>query len=157
MIDMGISIEQFVTMQKRVNKTKTAIPKLPPVVATTPRSHELTIVITGQIRGGKNNYIVTRQGKHIPKAEWASWRDEKVAEVRAQLPADFSAIAVPVNASLAYVAGDARRRDMPAVLDSIFHILERAGVVVDDTFLWINTSTKAYDKANPRAVITIPL
>jgi hypothetical protein len=46
---------------------------------------------------------------------------------------------------------------MHAVLDSIFHILERAGVVVDDTFLWINTSIKAYDKANPRAVITIPL
>ena len=157
LIDMGISIEQFVAMQKRLNKTRVSIPELPPIREPERLPSELIITITGQIRGGKNNYIVTRQGKHIPRKEWALWRDAKIAEVRSQLPAGFSAIAIPVTASLAYVAGDARRRDMPAILDSIFHILERAGVVTDDTFLWISSSQRAYDKQNPRAIITIPL
>ena len=113
----------------------------------------MTITITGQIRGGKNNIIITRTGRRFPKPEWAKWRDEKVAEVKRQLPKGFVAISEPVEIGLDYFSGDKRRRDMPAIIDSIFHVLEKAGVVEDDTLLWVSTSTRKHDKNNPSATI----
>lgn len=115
----------------------------------------LVIRISGQIRGGKNNMTVTRTGKHIPKAPWAAWRDEAVREVIGQLPATWQPICAPVAVTLEYVAQDRRRRDQPAILDSIFHVLEKAGVVTDDTFLWVTHSTRERDKARAGATITI--
>lgn len=115
----------------------------------------MRIVLQGIVKGGKNNYIVTRQGKHIPKAGWAKWRDEKLSEVRAQLPANWVPIAVPVNMELNYVAGDKRRRDFPAICDAIYHVLERAGVVADDALLWPVRSSRAYDKASPGVEIIL--
>ena len=100
--------------------------------------------ISGQILGGKNNIIITRSGKRIPSATWAAWRDKAVAEVRAQLPKDWEAITVPVNVQLDYVAGDRLRRDMPAPIDSVWHVLEKAGVVADDTLLWVARSSRRY-------------
>lgn len=115
----------------------------------------ITITISGQVRGGKNNMIVLRSGVHIPKKEWAKWRDEKVREVAGQLPSRWSPIEVPVDMHLHYIAGDKRRRDNPAIVDAIFHVLEKAGVVTDDTLLWPTVSSRAYDKASPRADITL--
>lgn len=126
-----------------------------PDYVTVPKGETLDIVISGQIRGGKNNQIVLRSGIHIPKKEWARWRDHKVVEVKAQLPKDWQPIDQPVNYHLKYVAGDKRRRDLPAICDSIFHILEKAGVVADDTFLWMTASSRDYDKENPRAELTL--
>ena len=110
--------------------------------------------ITGQIRGGKNNLTVTRTGHRFPNAKWAKWRDVAVKEIVAQRQgrAQFTE---PVNVRLDYYAEDRRRRDMPAIVDAIFHVLEKAGVVKDDTLLWITESSRNYDKANPRAEITI--
>lgn len=122
-----------------------------------PNPTVLKIVMTGQIRGGKNNMIVTRSGHRFPKKEWAKWRDAKVAEIRKQLPYGFAPIHKPVEAVLCYVAGDKKRRDMPAIIDSIFHCLERANVVTDDTLLWVTTSSRCYDKQNPRVEIEIIL
>jgi hypothetical protein len=121
----------------------------------------LRLVIIGQIRGGKNNITVTRTGKRFPNKVWANWRDKAVSQVLEQLPDGFphqtygvQQFIEPVNISLDYVAGDKRRRDMPAIIDSIFHVLEKAGVVSDDTLLWVSESSRSYDKQNPRAVIT---
>lgn len=97
--------------------------------------------------------IVTRKGKHIPKEEWKNWRDEKVREVLAQLPWDWEPFREPLNIMVHYVAGDRKRRDMPAILDSVFHVLEKAGFVEDDTLLWVSRSTREYDKQNPRLAI----
>jgi Holliday junction resolvase RusA-like endonuclease len=80
-----------------------------------------------------------------------------VKEVLLQIPVGMVAICRPVNVHLEYVAGDRRRRDMPAVVDSLFHILEKAGVVEDDTLLWVSKSSRSYDKENPRATITFDL
>lgn len=98
--------------------------------------------------------IVTKKGKHIPKKEWAKWRDSAVNEVKSQLPNDWSPISDPTNIVIEYVAGDRRRRDFPAICDSIFHVLERAGVCVDDTLLWPSRSSRDYDKNNPFAKVT---
>lgn len=117
----------------------------------------LTITLSGVVKGGKNNMVVTRSGLHFPKKSWAKWRDEKVAEVKAQLPNDWSPITVPTDIELEYIAGDRRRRDQPAIIDAIFHVLEKAGVASDDTHLWISSSTRSYDKKNPKAIIRIPI
>lgn len=115
----------------------------------------ISLTIHGQIRGGKNNMIVTNKGKHIPKPEWAKWRDEAVADVVSQLPKGWEPISVPIKIQIDYVAGDHKRRDFPAICDSIFHVLERARFVEDDTLLWPAKSSRSYDKQNPRAVVTV--
>ena len=118
-------------------------------------NNPLSIRIEGIISGGKNNIIITRSGHRFPKASWAKWRDSAVASVRSQLPKGWVPINVPTNIELTYVAGDKRRRDMPAIVDSIWHVLEKAGVVTDDTHLWIERSSRSYDKAAPMAIIKI--
>lgn len=111
----------------------------------------LSITISGQIKGGKNNMVVTRAGLHFPKKDWAAWRNRAVAEIKAQLPAGWQPLSNPCSLSLEYVAGDLRRRDQPAIIDSIFHCLEKAGVVTDDTLLWVSKSSRRHDKQNPMA------
>ena len=99
--------------------------------------------------------IVTRSGHRFPRKSWAKWRDEAVNQVKSQLPINFETLTERVNVRLTYLAGDLRRRDQPAILDSIFHVLERSGVVQDDTLIWVNESTRGFDRENPRAEITI--
>lgn len=115
----------------------------------------MSIVIKGQIRGGKNNMIVTKKGKHIPKKPWADWRDQAVRQVMNQLPSNWEPISTPTNVRIDYIAGDRKRRDFPAICDSIWHVLEKAGFVVDDTLLWPAQSSRGYDKESPFARITI--
>jgi hypothetical protein len=40
------------------------------------------------------------------------------------------------------------------VLDAVWHVLEKAGVVADDTLLWAVQSSRSYDKAAPGVTIT---
>lgn len=109
------------------------------------------IIIHGQIKGGKNNMVVTRDGRHFPKKDWAAWRDAAVREVKAQLPKGFKPFSTETLVTLGYYAGDKRRRDEPAIKDAIWHVLEKAGVVTDDALLWTTHSWRNYDKQNPRA------
>ena len=115
----------------------------------------ISLILPGQVRGGKNNMIVTRTGMRFPKPEWAKWRDAMVAEVRSQLPAGWKPIDVPCVVKLAYIAGDKRRRDQPAIIDAVWHVLEKAGVVRDDTLLWAKESTRGYDKSRPCCAVQI--
>lgn len=115
----------------------------------------LTFVITGQICGGKNNITVTRTGHRFPNKKWAAWRDAAVREITAQIPAGFNPISTEVCVSLDYFAGDRRRRDFPAICDSVWHVLEKSGVVTDDTLLWPTRSSRGYAKDHPRCEITI--
>ena len=114
----------------------------------------LKITISGQIRGGKNNMGVSRDGHHYPNKKWAAWRNEAVAQVRRQMSPRFKTITTPVDMRLDYVASDRRRRDMPAIIDSIFHVLEKSGVVSDDTLIWFTVSSRSYDSEKPRAELT---
>ncbi len=97
---------------------------------------------------------VTRTGRHYAKPTFARWRDDAVRQIRCQLPSGWKPIDVPCNVRIDYVAGDRRRRDMPAVLDAVWHVLEKAGVVADDTLLWAVQSSRSYDKAEPGCTIT---
>jgi Holliday junction resolvase RusA-like endonuclease len=97
---------------------------------------------------------VTRTGRHYAKPVFKRWRDDAVRQIQNQIPVGFRQIFVPCNVRLDYVAGDKRRRDMPAVLDAVWHVLEKAGVVADDTMLWAVQSSRSYDKAAPSVTIT---
>lgn len=114
---------------------------------------KLRLVICGQIRGGKNNIIITRTGRRFPNRVWAKWRDEAVRGIKEQLPRFFKPISEPCRVRLTYVAQDMRRRDFPAICDAVWHVLEKAGVVADDTLLWPAESTRSYDKHSPRCEI----
>src|ERR1035437_3446263 len=120
---------------------------------TTNAAPGLRIVICGQIRGGKNSVKTTRTGKRYPEKKWAQWRDEAVRGVLEQLPRGFKTISAPVNVRVTYVAGDRRRRDCPAILDAVWHVLEKSGVVSDDTLLWPVESSRTFDKDSPRCEI----
>lgn len=116
---------------------------------------KVSITITGQIRGGKNSVQTTKTGRRYPNKVWAKWRDDAVCEVVAQIPKGWKPISQHTNVRMEYFAGDKRRRDMPAIIDAAFHVLEKAGFTEDDTHLWVAESSRAYDKENPRLIITI--
>ena len=97
---------------------------------------------------------VTRTGRHYAKPTFKRWRDDAVRQIQNQIPVGFRQIFEPCKVRLDYVAGDKRRRDMPAVLDAVWHVLEKAGMVKDDTLLWAVQSSRSYDKAAPGVTIT---
>lgn len=115
----------------------------------------LKLVLNGQVRGGKNNMGVTKTGRHYPKKPWKLWRDDAVAQVASQLSLRFIAFTVPCEVQLRYYAGDHRKRDQPAIIDALWHVLEKAGVVQDDTLLWVTGGFRSYDKKNPRVELEI--
>lgn len=118
--------------------------------------NKVIITINGQVRGGKNNMIVTRSGLHFPRKSWAIWRDDAVRQVREQTQGMRVPITQPCTASVIYTAGDRRRRDMPAVMDAVWHVLERSGVVEDDSLICgIERWVTRYDKYAPGIVVTI--
>ena len=139
-----------------------ACPKCPPTHASAPPAApvatrgadvpRLILRLTGQVRGGKNNMGRTKTGKSYPKKLFADWRAEAIRQIKTQFHGE--PIAVPVNVRIDYVAEDRRRRDFPAICDAIWHALERAGVVKDDTLLWPAQSSRSYDKAAPGVTIS---
>jgi Holliday junction resolvase RusA-like endonuclease len=119
--------------------------------------------ITGQVRGGKNNMGVSKTGIHYPKKAFSVWSKAAIAEVVSQWRGehyyDRNAQHDPVESEKAiwqfiYTPSDRRRRDVPAILDAVFHVLERAGVVSDDAIIkQLTFTTNPPDKLN--AGITI--
>ena len=94
----------------------------------------IKITLRGQVRGGKNHIGITQSGHRYPNKTFEAWRDNAVAQILAQVrPRTF--IQVPVKITVDYTPGDRRKRDAPAVIDALCHVLERAGVVADDVFL----------------------
>jgi Holliday junction resolvase RusA-like endonuclease len=132
----------------------TVFPQAAPAATRAADVPRLVLRLTSQIRGGKNGMGVTRTGRHYAKPTFARWRDDAVRQIRCQLPSGWKPIDVPCNVRLDYVAGDKRRRDMPAVLDAIFHALEKAEFCVDDTLIWVAQSSRSYDKTAPGCTIT---
>jgi len=94
----------------------------------------ITLRIDGQIRGGKNNIVITRSGRRFPRPEWAKWRDATVLQLKIQKPGAWVGN-MPMLFEIEYKAADKRRRDMPAIMDSLWHCLEGAGIVEDDCLL----------------------
>lgn len=115
----------------------------------------MKIVLQGQIRGGKNNMGITRTGRHYPKKLFVEWRADMEAQVRAQVgyPGPYTK---PLKAVFNYFPGDLRRRDVPAMLDAVFHVLERTGIVEDDSLIEDTTWMKhPLDRTRPRVIVEL--
>ena len=97
--------------------------------------------------------IVTKTGLHFPRPEWKLWRDKSIAQVHAQKPPQ--GVSVPCRATIRYWAGDRKRRDVPAILDAIWHVIERSGVLVDDSQIKEVDFIGRYSKENPCAEIVL--
>ena len=108
----------------------------------------MKLTIAGQVRGGKNQMQVDpRTGRHYPNAKWAAWRDAVVMIIKAQSRVQFT---IPLYAEIRYRPGDARRRDVPALQDALWHCLEKAGIVADDSLIQdVNWKTLNVDRENP--------
>lgn len=72
---------------------------------------------------------ITRSGKHYPLPRWAAWRDAMLWQIhRPKEP-----LTGWLKAYVVFTHADKRRRDVPGLLDALCHVLERAGVVRDDS------------------------
>ena len=117
----------------------------------------MIFTINGIIRGGKNHIGITRTGRRYPLKNWAKWRDQVVAELWRQALGE-KILDKPCHFIANYWKGDRRKRDVPAMLDSLYHCFERAGVVKDDSlFEGVTWVPRGYDKINPRVVVEIRL
>ena len=95
---------------------------------------------------------ITRTGHRYPKKDWAVWRDGVLYQLR---NIKFDLIDEPCIITVNYYASDKRRKDVPGMLDALYHCLERSGMVRDDVLLRNVHWLYGYDKDNPRVEISI--
>lgn len=92
--------------------------------------------IHGPIKGGKNAVQITRSGHRYPNPKWAAWRDQIVNGIQELwLKSGYAIFDKPCFIHIIYIPADLKRRDTPAMLDSIYHCLERAEIVKDDCLI----------------------
>lgn len=82
---------------------------------------------------GKNNFGVTRKGIHYPKSGFVKFRNECLSQIYSQKP--LKSFLSPVCMRIWYNPPDKRKRDSTAILDALFHILEKAGILKDDSLV----------------------
>jgi len=116
----------------------------------------IDFTIVGQMKSGKNGMQVTRMGHHFPKPEWAAWRNQAVLQIKSQLPMGFKTITEPISVVVNYTKSDKRRRDVPGMADALYHVLERAGVLADDSLAEdLYWTCAGLDRDNPGITIRI--
>lgn len=98
--------------------------------------------IHGPIKGGKNQVQITRTGHRYPNPKWEAWRNQVVREIIEVCKPTFGRmITGACKLTVIYTPNDLKRRDTPAMLDSIYHCMEKAGLIEDDfqiqTVHWI--------------------
>jgi len=108
--------------------------------------------LLGPIRGGKNHVGITRTGKRYPLKPFVAWREGIFAQLRF-VPRELTG--KPCIIRVRYFAGDKRKRDVPAMMDALFHCFERSGLVKDDALLCNVEWTYGFDRKNPRTEIEI--
>ncbi len=116
--------------------------------------------LPGQCPSGKNSIQTTRTGHRYPKQRFVDWRDAAVLAAVRAIPKGTVGPLFKKPAMLAitvhYVPGDGRRRDVPGMLDAIFHVLERAGVVEDDAQIkYVGWMTFLINRAAPRVSLRL--
>ena len=92
--------------------------------------------LSSQIRGGKNNMLMTKTGRHYPNKSFVAWRQEATEEMDRSIRYAPIPIKLPLadklRATIAYCPQDKRRRDVPAMLDALWHLIEHIGLIKDD-------------------------
>ena len=122
-------------------------------------SKSMSFTFLGQIKSGKNNMKITREGRHYPNKEFAKWRSSVISQISQAYNFSFKPKDVfdkPCRITVKYWRGDNRRRDIPGMADALWHCLERATVVLDDKlFEEVHWLPQELDIKNPRTEIVI--
>ena len=98
------------------------------------------VTLPGPVKGGKNSIGITRTGMRYPKKAFVEWRNRSawyVLAAKRLLIGKTFPILVPVRATIHYYPPDRRRRDVPALIDGLWHLLEHkdCGIVADDALI----------------------
>lgn len=100
----------------------------------------MTFSIVGQIPSGKNAVIVTRSGMRFPSKRFKAWRDEVLPQLTIQRgECTLFPLQTPISLECEYTPGDRRTRDVSGMLDALFHVIVKAGLLVDDGLVWAVT------------------
>lgn len=98
----------------------------------------MTIVLTDQIPSGKNAMGITKQGRHYAKPRFESWRSIASFEImkqKVQWPLATHA-ALPLlgdlTAQISYRTFDNTLRDLPGMLDALWHLLTHTNIIQND-------------------------
>lgn len=87
-------------------------------------------ILDCQIPSGKNRIIITRTGHRFPEKRFSNWRKAAIESIAPQiLPFEDTA---EVKMFVSYTPGDRIRRDVTGMMDAIFHLVEKVGIVTDD-------------------------
>ena len=113
----------------------------------------MTIRLIGQVKSGKNHLMITASGHRYPLKAWADWRDYAVMAAKHQ--AQGRRFEVPVVATFYLWCQDKRRRDIPGLEDAIYHVLERSGILKDDSLVVEQHTFKVYAPDKPGASIEL--
>ena len=103
----------------------------------------LTLKIEGQIPSGKNAIQLRaakmKDGRNFimkyPNKRFVAWRKEAVEQLTPQIPKDFKQIEEPVDVVINYYSSDKRKRDVPGMIDALWHLLEKGLEIVKDDVL----------------------
>ena len=117
----------------------------------------MTFSITGQMTSGKNSVVVTRSGMRFPSKRFKAWRDSVLPELLIQKGANgLFPLSTSVTLDCIYTPGDRRTRDVPGMLDALFHVIVKAGLLVDDGLVWgVTWRREDMDREKPGLTFTM--
>ena len=115
----------------------------------------IRFTLTGQIPSGKNAVIVTRSGNRFPAKRFKLWREDAFNQLmpygNLKVPADWEP-----HVLIRYTPGDKRRRDVPGMIDALWHLMEKFGMIDDDARLkHMAWTTCAVDKEKAGVDVSI--
>jgi Holliday junction resolvase RusA-like endonuclease len=95
----------------------------------------MTFIIKGPMVGGKNmiqTAFINGRKIRYPTQHFKVWRADVLRQIYSQRPGLNVLFKEPVWFNVVYTPADRRNRDMPGMMDALFHVLEHANVVADD-------------------------
>lgn len=121
----------------------------------------MTFTLHGQMPSGKNQMHITRTGHRYPNARFVTWREDAMQQLHRQSQEHAQeGLCLPLSSTISlfvtYTPGDARTRDVSGMLDALFHVIVKAGLLADDGLVWgVTWRREAMDRQNPKLVFTM--
>lgn len=116
--------------------------------------------LTGQCPSGKNAQMIDpRSWRKYPNKRFVEWRNQSVKQMLDQKVPKLL-INEPCSIAIHYWPGDKRTRDVPGIIDALWHLLEYYEVVENDKFLGASENevlffTHEVLKTDPHLIIRI--
>lgn len=121
----------------------------------------ICIELKGGMVSGKNQQGTDpRTGHRFPNARFKRWREKMLPQVRAAKQAAGMGdrwFICPLAFWVEYWPADGIHRDMPGLMDALFHLMEQGRVVENDNQFEECRGWKKHpaDRINPRLLITM--